>query len=329
MGFLINPISTNLQAQLYNVSPSFYVRKEFTVSASEAASNRPLVLTINYNDGFIAWVNGVEVARANMGEDKAHIFHDQVAYRASGQTTGTQDITLGTASALLEEGENLIAIQVNNSTVAGNMRLDAQLEIDEVGPDPVMFSLGTTVKYLPGLLEPSADLFEPALLDQAGLDKEPSDWIELYNSGPNAVSLNGWTLTDDEAEKDQWTFPDGTSIGVGEYLIIMADDPDNPIPGAQYLHANFKLSSSGDFVGLYDDGGGLVSSIVPSFPKQFFNYSYGHDGEGGLVYFENPTPGGPNGTGLIEKVDAPDFDNKGGFYDGPVTVTLTSETTGA
>ena len=218
MGFLINPISTNLQAQLYNVSPSFYVRKEFTVSASEAASNRPLVLTINYNDGFIAWVNGVEVARANMGEDKAHIFHDQVAYRASGQTTGTQDITLGTASALLEEGENLIAIQVNNSTVAGNMRLDAQLEIDELGPDPVMFSLGTTVKYLPGLLEPSADLFEPALLDQAGLDKEPSDWIELYNSGPNAVSLNGWTLTDDEAEKDQWTFPDGTSIGVDKYL---------------------------------------------------------------------------------------------------------------
>ncbi|MDB4537686.1 lamin tail domain-containing protein [Akkermansiaceae bacterium] len=329
MGYSISPLSTNLFSKLSNVSPSFYVRKDFNASASEAGSGQPLILSINYNDGFIAWVNGVEVARANMGEDKAHIFHDQVSYRASGLTTGTQDFTLGIASDLLSEGENLIAIQVNNSTINGNMRLDVSLRIDEAGVDPVLVAAGSMVSYLPGLREPGANLFEPALLDVPALDNDSSDWIELYNSGPGVVSLNGWTLTDDEAEKDQWVFPNGTTIGAGEYLIVMADDPDSPIPGAQYLHANFKLSSSGDFVGLYDDGGGLVSSIVPSFPKQFYNYSYGHDGEGGLAYFETPTPGGPNRSGLIDKVDAPDFDNKGGFYDGPITVTLTSQTPGA
>jgi len=329
MGYSINPLSTNLSSKLNNISPSFYVRKTFDASASEAGSNSPVILTINFNDGFIAWINGVEVARANMGEDKAHIYHDQLAYRASGLTTGTQDFTLELASDLLIEGENTLAIQVNNSAINGSMRLDASLKIDEAGPDSVLFPLGSTVNYLPGLIEPSANLFEPALLDNPALKNESSDWIELYNSGPGVVSLNGWTLTDDENEQDQWTFPDGTSIGVGEYLIVMADNPDSPIAGAEYLHANFKLSSRGDFVGLYDDGGSLVSSIVPSFPRQFANYSYGHDGEGGLAYFNIPTPGKENSVALIGKVDAPDFDNQGGFYDGPVTVTLTTQTPGA
>ena len=329
LGYSINPLATNLSSKLNNVSPSFYVRKTFNASASEAGSNRSVVLTINFNDGFIAWINGVEVARANMGASKAHIYHDQLAYRASGLMTGTQNFILEDASDLLVEGENILAIQVNNSAINGNMRLDASLKIDETGVDPVLVPLGSTVSYLPGLIEPSANLIEPALLDNRALKNESSDWIELYNSGPGAVSLNGWTLTDDEDEKDQWVFPNGTSIGAGEYLIILADNPDNPIAGATYLHANFKLSSSGDFVGLYDDGGALVSSIVPSFPKQFANYSYGHDSEGGLAYFDVPTPGKENTGSLIGKVDAPDFDNKGGFYDGPVTVTLTSQTPGA
>ncbi|MDB4409000.1 chitobiase/beta-hexosaminidase C-terminal domain-containing protein [Akkermansiaceae bacterium] len=48
------------------------------------------------------------------------------------------------------------------------------------------------------------------------------------------------------------------------------------------------------------------------------------------VFFEVPSPGEANsGPTFIGKVDAPDFDNKGGFYDNAVTVTLTSMTAGA
>ncbi len=44
-------------------------------------------------------------------------------------------------------------------------------------------------------------------------------------------------------------------IGAGGYLVVLADNPASPIPGAHFLHANFKLSGNGDFIGLYDESG--------------------------------------------------------------------------
>ena len=33
------------------------------------------------------------------------------------------------------------------------------------------------------------------------------DWIELYNTGPASVNLDGWYLTDDPANLSKWRFP--------------------------------------------------------------------------------------------------------------------------
>lgn len=326
MGYSLGSISTDLGPDLRNISPSFYVRKTFDASASDVSSAAPMILSINYNDGFIAWINGVEVARRNMGAVKAHIYHDQVTHRVSTSGTTNELITLPVASGLLMEGENVIAVQINNHTLTGNMRLDMSLRINEPsGVDPQLFSSGGTVTYLPGLREPTAGLVDPATPSE-----DPSDWIELYNSGPDSVDLEGWSLSDDLTEPLKWTFPPGTIIPAEGYLVVLADDPDEPISGANFLHANFKLSAGGECLGLYDAGGNTVSQIAPEFPRQFPNYSYGHAGDGQWRYFETPSPKNPNsGTGFIGKTDAPDFSQKGGFYDGAIAVTLTSMTPGA
>lgn len=326
IGFSINPIATDLRSTLNNVSPSFYVRKSFEASPADAASGRPLSLEINFNDGFIAWLNGVEIARENMGAEKAHIYHDQVAHRAASSSTASKTFPLGISSDLLKSGQNVLALQVNNESLSGNMRLDFALVIDDTGgPETSLISKGTSVEYLPGLREPSSDLVEPAL---PGGD--PSDWIELHNNGDAEVDLTGWSLSDDSSDPSQWVFPTGSTIPADGYLLVLADNPDAPIPGAIYLHTNFKLSSGGDFLGLYDADGTLRSSLAPEFPKQFANYSFGTSTAGGLAYHALPTPGVPNSTDpLSAKVEAPDFDHKGGFYDSSVTVALTSETNGA
>ncbi|MDA7864228.1 lamin tail domain-containing protein [Akkermansiaceae bacterium] len=323
IGYSLGSISTNLSGELSGVSPSFFVRKEFTVSGSDASLSDPLVLSINYDDGFIAWVNGVEVARRNMGEAKAHIYHDQLTYRASTLGTGNETISLGIASDLLLSGNNALAIQVNNNALTGDMRLDMSLKIDRAsGSDPQLFNSGSPITYIPGLDEPSADLVEPALRGEG-----PSDWIELHNIGAAPVNLNGWTLTDDPQLLSKWSFPDNTAIEANGYLVILADNPDNPIPGASYLHANFKLSGSGDYIGLFDSNTDPVSVITPDYPPQFANYSYGRDASGEMMFLAEPTPGAVNSTfTFVDKADAPDFDNKGGFYDQAVTVTLTSQT---
>ena len=239
MGFSISPTATDLRSTLNDVSPSFYVRKSFEASPADAASERPLSLEINFNDGFIAWLNGVEIAREKMGAEKAHIYHDQLAHRATSSSTASKTFPLGISSDLIESGQNVLAVQVNNESLSGNMRLDFALLIDETGDlDTSLISKGTSVAYLPGLREPSSDLVEPAL---PGSD--PSDWIELHNNGAAEVDLTGWSLSDDSGDPSQWIFPTGSMISAGGYLVLLADNPDAPIPGATYLHTTSTPNS--------------------------------------------------------------------------------------
>ena len=50
-------------------------------------------------------------------------------------------------------------------------------------------------------------------------DGEYEDWIELYNNGTDALSLLGYHITDDNANPEQWTFPD-VLIPAGGYLVV-------------------------------------------------------------------------------------------------------------
>lgn len=56
------------------------------------------------------------------------------------------------------------------------------------------------------------------LLDEFG---ETSDWIEIYNSGPEIVNLYHYGLTDDASDPFKWYFP-STGIQPGEFALIFA-----------------------------------------------------------------------------------------------------------
>lgn len=87
-------------------------------------------------------------------------------------------------------------------------------------------------------------------------DGEYDDWIELFNNGTGDVALGGYQLSDDAAMPGKWTFPD-TAIAAGGYLVVWADDDGNQ----QGLHANFKLSASGELIILSNSGGTLLDEI--------------------------------------------------------------------
>ncbi|MGI9242317.1 MAG: hypothetical protein ACR2RV_16080, partial [Verrucomicrobiales bacterium] len=178
LGFDLGTITTNLRSVMRGVTPSVYTRQTFTASASDAASGGDLTLSINCNDGFIVWLNGTELARCNLGPEKAHIYADQLAYRGAGNSTNPVDFNLGAASGALVAGDNVLAIQVSNSDIDSSLRLEMSLTLGATQLIP----FGSTVNYLPGLVEPSSDITEPADL-AAGT----SDWIELHNNGPTAI----------------------------------------------------------------------------------------------------------------------------------------------
>jgi hypothetical protein len=114
----------------------------------------------------------------------------------------------------------------------------------------------------------------------ADQDGEYDDWIELYNNSENDISLNGYFLSDKTNDLSQWTLPD-TVIKAKDYLIIWADDQSSQ----SGLHANFKLSSSGESIYLSDPDTVIIDEVF--FGEQLLNISTGRY---------------PNGTGSFKQM---------------------------
>lgn len=125
----------------------------------------------------------------------------------------------------------------------------------------------------------------------AGPDGSTPDWIELYNAGTQTVDLSGMYLTDDLTDPTCWQFLEGTTIGPGEYLLVLADrDGGGP-------YASFGLNANGEAIGLFDNNGvTLIDSV--EFAKQIQDVSYGRIPDGGSSwnYLISATPGYSNQT---------------------------------
>ncbi|MCE9614543.1 MAG: lamin tail domain-containing protein [Lentisphaerae bacterium] len=105
---------------------------------------------------------------------------------------------------------------------------------------------------------------------------QTSDWIELYNSGSNAVDLTGWSLTDTISEPRKWVFPAGVTLGPYAYLLLMADGKTNTWINGD-LHADFKLDPGGEYLGLFHpDGHTVESEFAPVYPPQGADVSFGY-----------------------------------------------------
>ena len=72
--------TAGLMDQMRLITPSLYVRREFNVSAADAASSQTLNLDLDVDFGYVAYLNGVEVARRNLGPVDAFIAFDHLAY---------------------------------------------------------------------------------------------------------------------------------------------------------------------------------------------------------------------------------------------------------
>ncbi len=100
-------IQTDVTAVMQDVNSSIYIRIPFTLSAEEVAA--PLRLKLQYADGFVAYVNGTEVARGNT--------RTTTNYNARARTNRSpQDAlsfethVLSDLADVLQPGENVLAI---------------------------------------------------------------------------------------------------------------------------------------------------------------------------------------------------------------------------
>ena len=105
-------------------------------------------------------------------------------------------------------------------------------------------------------------------------DGDFSDWVEIQNPTASPIKVGGWYLTDTATALTKWRFPN-TNVAAYGFLIVFASSKDRTISGAP-LHTNFKLSDTGEYLGLVQpDGVTIVSDYAPQFPTQVTGISYG------------------------------------------------------
>ncbi|GAB1347834.1 hypothetical protein MASR1M107_00450 [Ignavibacteriales bacterium] len=154
---------------------------------------------------------------------------------------------------------------------------------------------------------------------------EFGDWVELYNPDSVAADISGYFLTDIFSDAQKWQLPSsGVIIPANGFLIIWCDDHNTG------LHANFKLTASGEMVGLYAPGGIAVDTM--SFGVQTSDISYGRfpDGDNNWFTFYPATPGTINyESNITARCPEPVFDISGGFFTNSQLVTLTSTLVGS
>ena len=162
-------------------------------------------------------------------------------------------------------------------------------------------------------------------------DGEPSDWIEIFNTGDDTLDLGQYALTDDPDALGKWPFPAGQRLQGHGYLIVFASGKDGGGLFAQELHTNFKLSGDGEYLALVKrEEETIVHAFDPGYPVQRSAFSYGIDATSGdHRYYRETTPGQPNAAGRSGFTADPTFSATRGFFSEAFELSLTSETEGA
>ncbi len=124
-------IELDLGSNLYNRATSAYLRIPFTLA--DPAVYLRLILRMRFDDGFVAYLNGTEVARANAPASPAW---NSAATATHGDAEAIlfQDFALSNAPAsLLVAGTNMLAIHgLNVSAGSSDFLIQAQLAADTV-----------------------------------------------------------------------------------------------------------------------------------------------------------------------------------------------------
>ena len=240
-------IGTDMNAEMRS-NASVYVRIPFTVADPRAFDR--LELRMQWDDGFVAFLNGTLVASQNAPNQVAW---DSAALNANHEASVSSfdiyDVSQYVNS--LVAGQNILAIHgLNQGTGSSDMIIRPELYggVEQEGP-------------------PGEPIIEFGALEFAPLSgNQDEEYIELVNPNGIAVDISGWKI-DGGVE---FTFQGGTVIPAGGRLYVSPDvnafraRTESPRGGeGLFLQGGYAghLSSFGETLILQDSSGDEISSI--------------------------------------------------------------------
>jgi hypothetical protein len=229
-------ISLDLLNQMYARNATCYLRIPFSIDDDYTS----LTLKVRYDDGFVAYINGVEVARRNF--DGTPVWDSRAsASHSDSAAVVFENINISDYIDNLQQGDNLLAIHaMNSSTTSSDFLISVELlasgsESDDSDQEGVM-------EYTDPITLPHSAVVKARVLDGdtwSALNEavyaigpvaenlriteimynppEPNDeFIELQNIGSETINLNLVKFTNGI----DFTFP-SVELASGEYVVVV------------------------------------------------------------------------------------------------------------
>jgi hypothetical protein len=286
----------NLEAEMFGANGTACIRIPFSLTAEESADATCLTLRVRYDDGFVAYLNGTEIARENAPETPAW---NSLATAEHDDATAVNfvDFNANASVGALLEGTNVLAIQgLNDGISSPDFLISVELEVGLLGcdgdpvPDPITddaltysgpLSLTETTHVKAAVFDGGewsalneATFVAPALAGNLRITElmyHPQDpnfaaeFIELKNVGAQSINLVNTQFT----KGIRFTFPN-TILAPGEYLLLVKDpvafaaqySPPGGVevlgPYAGALEASGSLNDAGERIRLEDPTGATI-----------------------------------------------------------------------
>ena len=290
---------------------TIYLRLPFTVAAPAQVTT--LSLEAFYDDGFIAYLNGQEIARsATVGGTPgtplpynatcANIYPEPTAYEAY-DVTGRRD--------LLVAGTNWLAIHaLNTNAPSSDFVISARVRGTVAGVPTLLLNSGASGVYFKGRTEPvprgeeeedtrhhtpGVRQRDPIVINEllaATPDPDSGDWIELYNRGAAPVTIGGMYLSDEPDDLDKYQIPLGEELAAGAHRVFTRTE------------LGFGLSSLGETVFLTAADELRVVDAVKYGLQEYIDATHGRYPDGADEWYTmiDLSPGEPNAVELEDAV---------------------------
>ncbi len=306
-------LSLDIEQQMYARNATCYIRIPFMCWSSTNEFNF-LTLHIRYDDAFVAYLNGVEVARRNANGSPSWNSNAGASHSDSDAVL-IESIDLSAALNALQRGHNLFAIHgLNISTTSSDLLIWCELtagqrpdvESGEISPSAVRYTGSITLDhsanvkarvlsnntwsalneavYAVGPVAENLRITEIMYHPLAFIDTiEPNEeFIELTNIGTDTINLNRVRFTNGI----DFTFP-SVDLAPREYVVVVQDRE------AFEARYGMDIPIAGQYDGRLNNGGERIT-LNDAINQTILDFDYSNswrsltDGEGFSLTLINP-----------------------------------------
>lgn len=300
------------------VNQSAYIRIPFSVTNKALISE--LQLNIKYDDAFVAYINGTEVARSNNVPNSLTWNSGATTYHDDSLAINYVSFSTNSGIESLENGSNILAIHLLNSGISSSDILcipqlvatiiqgnDNGITIQDTVDLRVRSKSGNTWSALNQAIFSNNQVKENLRITEImyNPDAPDAEYIELKNIGTEAINLFLCKFTNGI----EFTFPN-TRLNPGEFILVVKNQAEfldsysansNSFNIAGEFENGTKLSNGGEKIVLEDASGHIIHNFTyndnyPITDGTGFSICINDSSSTDLLLWDDPTSWSPSNT---------------------------------